>query len=38
MKVAKEGICDIYNNVGKYIECQYYEKIAEKKDLPNTNY
>ena len=38
MKVAKEGICDIYNHVGKYIECQYYEKFAEKKDLPNTNY
>ena len=35
MKVAKEDICDIYNHAvskgGKYHECQYYEKSAEKK-------
>ena len=35
MKLAKEDICDNYNNAvskgNKYIECHYYEKSAEKK-------
>ena len=35
MKVATEDICDIYKHAvskgDKYIECQYYEKSAEKK-------
>ena len=35
MKLAKEDICDIYNNAvskgDKYIECHDYEKSAEKK-------
>ena len=35
MKLAKEDVCDIYNNAvskgDKYIECHDYEKFAEKK-------
>ena len=33
MKIAAKKICDIYNHAvaqgGKYLECQYYEKVAE---------
>ena len=41
MKLSKEDIYDIYNHGvskgDKYIECQHYEKSAEK-DLYNTYY